>query len=135
MSRTEKDWAHLTCINYIDSIWFSDDERDSVQGHFSQGALDLIFDHQSAMLASTTAKQAASSHLKVEKVCSICKQSERIYALIRCDCANCVDPYFHVRCAIAEGLIDDWQLMDLRKMRVYCRKHFGQHDRNAEVQF
>lgn len=26
----EKDWAHLTCINYIDSIWFTEDERDQV---------------------------------------------------------------------------------------------------------
>lgn len=40
----EKDWAHLTCINYIESIWFTEDERDQVQGNFGGGALDLVFD-------------------------------------------------------------------------------------------
>lgn len=105
-------WSHLTCINYIDDIWFEDDaKREYVSGGPKSEAI--------AILTNPKQKRAQSR-------CSICKKLGATAALIGCDSNENCDK-FHVRCAIAMDLIVDWIKMDKRKMKIYCFNHLHMH--------
>lgn len=58
-----------------------------------------------------------------ERACSICEEQSNIHGMIGCDRANCKTE-FHVRCAMKEGMITDWEEMGSRDMKVFCNDHF-----------
>ena len=84
---TNMGWAHMTCINYIPEIWFSDKSRRMVTGKIDQDRKGLP--------------------------CHLCKlvagKNSKKY-LIQCDFKNC-RLSFHIRCAMQHGLIKSWEDM------------------------
>ena len=101
-------WAHPTCINYIKSIWFTNANNSHVTGEVN-GAIKFKFQENEENI--------------VKRPCSICDQESNVHGMIQCDRANCKTE-FHVRCAIKEGMITDWQEMGSRDMKVFCNDHF-----------
>ncbi|CAI2387769.1 unnamed protein product [Moneuplotes crassus] len=98
-------WAHVSCINWNQHIFFKDKFKDST--NISPEMLHLYH--------------------KPGSLCYICELSEGI--MIQCDKRAC-KLNFHVRCGIQKGLIKDWETMDmLRKddddfeCSVFCQDH------------
>lgn len=96
-------WVHYTCVNWMPEVWFTDDNKLSVQGNLSK-AKEKLF-------------------------CYICRQ-KGAGSCIQCDYKSC-EKSFHVRCAIDRGLIKDWELMnDQREDEesyecfIFCESHY-----------
>ena len=78
-------WAHLTCVNWLKDVWFSDEDKTKIDGKIN------LPEHEALR-------------------CSICCL-KNAGACIQCDYKDCTRA-FHVRCAIREKLIRDWESMD-----------------------
>ena len=101
-------WVHITCVNYLDSIYFKDEKKNVVLSCLEGGPMKCLF----------KTKNLVKDH------CYICNFKQEQCTLLKCDKAAC-KKYFHVRCAMTEKIILDWEAMgglDGTK-EIFCQTH------------
>ena len=104
--KTNIGWVHLTCVNWMPEIWFTDEAlKNHISGEITKERTNLV--------------------------CSYCKgkNKKKVGCCIQCDYKDCPTS-FHVRCAIEQELIKSWDEMDDHMVDdkvwdayIFCKKH------------
>ena len=104
--KTNIGWVHLTCVNWMPEIWFTDEKyKTCIEGNLTKERQQLI--------------------------CSYCKgrNKKKVGFCIQCDYKDC-STSFHVRCAMDQELIKSWDEMEdhmvgdkVWEAYIFCKKH------------